>query len=246
MAFVLSLQLIGFGLAGIMRRFLVSPKSMYWPSILSQVALFVGFHETHREKTQSSKYTLSRYKFFWLTVAIFFTYTWIPQYFVSTTQSVSILCLLSSNDWLRFFGSSSSGRGVGIGALSLDWYFVGGATLTAPFYASLQYAISNIIWSWIVIPILFSQNYFGMDRELGQTNITVATDLKWKSYTLNTPGTFDRHGRPLSPITVMNTTSPSYDLNMTAYDEVRPIQISTQFAGESNNLSLQRTEQTAK
>ena len=37
-------QFLGFGLAGLGRRFLVRPKSMVWPNILSSVALFQSFH----------------------------------------------------------------------------------------------------------------------------------------------------------------------------------------------------------
>ena len=60
----MSLQLLGFGLAGMMRRFLVKPAAMYWPSTLSTVAMFVGFHENEWQNEPFSKYRMSRYKFF--------------------------------------------------------------------------------------------------------------------------------------------------------------------------------------
>jgi hypothetical protein len=141
MAFVMSVQLIGFGMAGVLRRFLVKPMAMFWPSILSQVALYVGFHEKEDDK---SKFRLSRFQFFWIFVGVFFVYTWIPQFFITVLQSVALLCFVTQNSWARFFGSSTPLRGMGIGAISFDWYYIGGAQLTTPFYASVQYAVSNM------------------------------------------------------------------------------------------------------
>ena len=144
LAFVMSVQLIGFGLAGIMRRFLVKPAAMYWPGILSQVALFVGFHENAAHDEPFSKYRMSRFKFFWVVAFVFFVYTWIPEFFSPVLQSFSILCLLTSNKVTRFLASSSRGNGIGVGSLTLDWVYIGGGNLTAPFYASLQFALSNM------------------------------------------------------------------------------------------------------
>ena len=140
----MSVQLIGFGLAGILRRFLVKPASMYWPSNLSQVALFVGFHEKVDETEIFSRYKLSRYKFFWMSAFAVFVYSWIPQYFMTVLQSFSIICLLTSNNVARFLSSTGESAGPGIFSLTADFYYAGGQYLTTPFYASLQFAISNM------------------------------------------------------------------------------------------------------
>jgi hypothetical protein len=77
LAWVLATQFLGFGMAGLARRFLIEPKEMIWPSILSLVTLFHSFHDTQ------SKYNtiggISRFKFFWIASAVLFVYTWIPQ-----------------------------------------------------------------------------------------------------------------------------------------------------------------------
>jgi hypothetical protein len=140
----MSVQLIGFGLAGIMRRFLVKPAAMYWPGILSQVALFVGFHERTEHDEPFSKYRMSRFKFFWIVTFVFFVYTWIPEFFFPVLQSFSVICLLTSNKMARFLSSSSRSNGMGMFALTLDWVYIGGSTLTAPFYASVQFALSKM------------------------------------------------------------------------------------------------------
>ena len=140
----MSVQLIGFGLAGIMRRFLVKPASMYWPGILSQVALFVGFHEKVDDDEPFSKYRMSRFKFFWLVAFAFFVYTWIPEYFFTVLQSFSVICFLTSNKAARFLASSSRSNGIGLFSFTLDWIYIGGGALTSPFYASVQFALSNM------------------------------------------------------------------------------------------------------
>ncbi len=144
----MSVQLIGFGLAGILRRFLVKPAAMYWPSMLSQVALFVGFHEKE-DDSDDGQYRLSRFKFFWIGVAVFFVYTWLPEYFMTILQTVSLLCFITNNPMARFLASANSDEGVGIGAITFDWYYVGGGVLTTPFWASLQFAISNMYVSLV-------------------------------------------------------------------------------------------------
>lgn len=50
-AFVLMLttQVLGFGWAGIFRKFLVEPSAMWWPSTLVQVSLFRALHEKEKK-----------------------------------------------------------------------------------------------------------------------------------------------------------------------------------------------------
>ena len=141
LAFVMTIQLIGFGMAGIVRRFLIKPAAMYWPSVLGSVALFVNFHEVE-EKNDHSRYKMSRFKFFTLAAIAFFFYTWLPQYFVTVLQIVSIVCFFTPDPFWRLLGSGNKGEGVGIGALTFDWQQVGGSSLTTPFWATLQYSIS--------------------------------------------------------------------------------------------------------
>ena len=140
----MSVQLIGFGLAGILRRFLVKPAAMYWPGNLSQVALFVGFHETVNENEIFSRYKMSRYTFFWISALAVFLYSWIPQYFMTILQSFSIICLISSNQVAKFLSSTDLSEGAGIFSFTADFYYAGGQYLTSPFYASVQFALSNM------------------------------------------------------------------------------------------------------
>jgi hypothetical protein len=48
-------QLIGYGVAGITRRFLIKPSAMYWPSVLPIVALFTTLNRSKTFGDQSTK-----------------------------------------------------------------------------------------------------------------------------------------------------------------------------------------------
>ena len=139
----MSVQLVGFGLAGLIRRFLVKPAAMYWPEVLASVALFVNFHEIE-ETDPKAKYKMPRFTFFMIVAGGFFVYTWLPQYFLTVLQIVSILCLVTSNADLKFLASGNSYEGVGLGAITFDWNNLGTNPLVAPFWATLQYTISNL------------------------------------------------------------------------------------------------------
>ena len=115
---VLSSQFIGFGMAGIMRRFLIKPAAMLWPTCLSDVALFVGFHEKSTDANQ-----LSRFKMFWWGLLGMFIYSWFPMYISPALQSIPVLCFITSNSKLRFLASGwpipAGYGGVGLGTLSV-------------------------------------------------------------------------------------------------------------------------------
>ncbi|KAJ1340548.1 hypothetical protein BSLG_004642 [Batrachochytrium salamandrivorans] len=125
--FVITTQMIGYGLSGMTRRFLVRPAAMYWPTVLSTVALFVSFHETEESEESKKVGGLSRYGFFWLSFGVMFLYQWIPTFFATALQAVSILCLVkSSSQATRFLGSSSPNTGV---ALASPYTFEDGTSM---------------------------------------------------------------------------------------------------------------------
>uniref|UniRef100_A0A0E0PSW4 Oligopeptide transporter n=1 Tax=Oryza rufipogon TaxID=4529 RepID=A0A0E0PSW4_ORYRU len=64
---VLTSQVLGFGWAGIFRRYLVEPAAMWWPSNLVQVSLFRALHEKERR----SKGGMTRTQFFLVAFATY-------------------------------------------------------------------------------------------------------------------------------------------------------------------------------
>lgn len=130
---------------------------MLWPGILSNVALFITLH---KEDPQYGKWTMSRYKFFWIGFLLIFLYTWIPQYFAVALQGIALMCFVTKNKQLRFLGSGDDGEGLGMGMLSIDFYTLP-AALSIPFKFMLNNMVGNIILVYIVVPILYYTNTFG-------------------------------------------------------------------------------------
>jgi len=68
-------QLIGYGLAGVMRVFLVYPTWAVYPHIVPAVQLFDALHRGKEQIMQKK-----RLRFFWLVFIGIFAWEWIPEY----------------------------------------------------------------------------------------------------------------------------------------------------------------------
>ena len=156
-------QLIGYGVAGICRRFLVKPAAMYWPSVLPNVALFTALNGVETEGDKSTKYPMSRYKMFWLVFFGMFVWHWIPGFFATSLGVISILCFLTTNKTVRFLGSTSPNMGVGLFSFSFDWANITAqnSPIATPWWATVNWLVGSITWQWIVIPICYYYNVWG-------------------------------------------------------------------------------------
>nr|KAJ3422003.1 hypothetical protein HK105_001565 [Polyrhizophydium stewartii] len=237
-AFVLSMQMIGYGLAGMCRAILVRPKAMLWPSNLSSIALFVSFHNNDEEKEdqESSRYALSRYSFFW--VAFSFTFLWqlLPGYLASVLQAVSLLCFFSTNDTVRLLGSSGPGGGFGILSLSFDWTLTSSyvAPLTSPWWATVNFVVGNMydlrcakaasrmqnadkpqnrFWIWIVGPIFYFYKVYGMPQ-LGHIDINGDNSTVRSYSVVNSVNMYNKTGGRIDLPSLFNATrgEPNSDL----------------------------------
>ena len=77
--FALSTQCVGFGLAGIFRRWIVEPAAMIWPTALVNTAFMYALHD-HKptDATNSNGWSISRYRWFLYIMAGSFLWFWVP------------------------------------------------------------------------------------------------------------------------------------------------------------------------
>ncbi len=68
-------QLIGYGMAGIMRSILVYPTFAVYPQLIPTVQLFDALHRGHANVMQKK-----RLKFFWIIFVAIFVWEWFPEY----------------------------------------------------------------------------------------------------------------------------------------------------------------------
>lgn len=77
--------MLGFGMAGIVRRFLVWPAAMIWPSTLVNTTLFYTLHD-HKtsDPSETNGWSIGRYRYFlYVFLGSFFWYFfpgWIAQF----------------------------------------------------------------------------------------------------------------------------------------------------------------------
>ncbi|KAJ3322815.1 hypothetical protein HDV06_002676 [Boothiomyces sp. JEL0866] len=155
---ILVTQMLGYGLAGLLRRFLVKPTAMLWPSVLGSIGFFNSFHNQKGLDNPDSKYyhSMSRFSAFWLSFAFMFVYEWIPGYFAKSLASVSILCFITTNRAARFLGSAWFEQGPGILSFTFDWTFING--VYSPMYVLWNSIFGNVLGMWIIGPLAY---YFG-------------------------------------------------------------------------------------
>lgn len=76
-----STQCVGFGIAGLMRKYLVEPASMIWPQTLVSTSFMYALHDHSKtDPTKSNGWSISRYRYFLYVFIGSFVWYWFPGY----------------------------------------------------------------------------------------------------------------------------------------------------------------------
>ncbi|KAL7920198.1 OPT superfamily oligopeptide transporter [Trichoderma austrokoningii] len=156
-------QMLGYGCAGISRRFLVSPPSMVWPRPLANIALTKALHKDDADsdaQKAANGWTISRYRFFLICFAAMFVWYWIPNY---VFQPFTLF------NWPTWFSPGNvklalimgSTCGLGLNPLpTLDWnvstYF--GDPIVTPLFTLVNYASGMAFMGFVIAPIAYFSN----------------------------------------------------------------------------------------
>ncbi|KAJ4716021.1 Oligopeptide transporter like [Melia azedarach] len=151
---IITTQVLGYGWAGLLRKYVVEPAHMWWPNTLVQVSLFRALHEKDDQR-------MSRAKFFVIAMICSFSWYLVPGYLFPTLSSISWICwAFSKSVTAQQLGSGM--RGLGLGALTLDWSVVASflfSPLISPFFAIVNVFAGYVLIIYFVIPI----TYWGLD-----------------------------------------------------------------------------------
>ena len=174
----LATTLTGFGLAGLCRKFLVTPASMIWPQNLVSCALL---NTLHAEDDADHRTGMSRYRFFLYAMLGTFIWTFFPGFLFVGLSVFSWACWMAPGA-CRFillkFGESAANdpplppdnlvvnqlfgtiSGLGMGFLSFDWSQIAyiGSPLMVPWWAEVHIFAGFVLVYWIVLPILYYTN----------------------------------------------------------------------------------------
>ncbi|KAI8358558.1 OPT family small oligopeptide transporter [Blakeslea trispora] len=150
---LLATQMVGYGIAGQLKQFLVDPANMIWPTCLPTVSLLNTLNANHEESSW-------RTRFFFMVFAGVFVYEFIPQYMMPILGGISLACLGNSGSvWVqRLFGGLAVNEGLGMFQLSFDWNYLSNLSpLVLPLYVQLNIYV-GILFIWILAPLLYHNN----------------------------------------------------------------------------------------
>ncbi|KAK6156750.1 hypothetical protein DH2020_010998 [Rehmannia glutinosa] len=151
---IITTQVLGYGWAGLLRKYVIEPAHMWWPGTLVQVSLFRALHEKDEQR-------MSRAKFFLIALICSFSWYLVPGYLFPTLTSISWVCWTFSKS-VTAHQIGSGLRGLGLGALTLDWTAVASflfSPLICPFFAIMNVFAGYVLIIYLVLPIA----YWGFD-----------------------------------------------------------------------------------
>ncbi|KAI0945261.1 hypothetical protein AcW1_001521 [Taiwanofungus camphoratus] len=188
-------QMIGYGIAGVLRNLLVYPTYAFYPTYISVVNLLQSLH-------YGGALNHKRRKYFWLVFAGIFFWEWIPQYPFPLLTAISVICLIDNgrNIFVRnLFGAGSSNEGIGLFSFSTSWTLITqGSPLVWPWQTQINsysespslapYSLSTTIH----VVFLTRHSYSQVGMAIGYIVLTVAyyknsfngRNLDWMSTSL--------------------------------------------------------------
>ncbi|KAF5676437.1 sexual differentiation protein [Fusarium heterosporum] len=153
----ISTQILGYGFAGITRRFLVRPSGMIWPGTLMSAAMFSTLHK--QENKPAGGWTISRWKFFYIVWTVSFLFYFLPGLLMPALSYFNVITWFAPKNVVvaNLFGVSS---GLGLFPLTFDWAQVTyvGSPLLVPFWAAMNVIGGLAVVMWIIAPILYYTN----------------------------------------------------------------------------------------
>ncbi|KAG0298986.1 hypothetical protein BGZ98_010383 [Dissophora globulifera] len=176
---VLTTQITGFSLAGVLRRFLVRPAHMIWPANLVTVALFRTLHEDSDDLLDAGSVKgdsdggstasyagshiarrrwISRMRYFAYVTAGSFIWYWFPNYIFPTLTAFSVLCWIDPTNIV--LSQLTGSYGLGIGTITFDWATATSALapLVTPWWAQVNILVGFILVAWIIAPATYYSN----------------------------------------------------------------------------------------
>ncbi|KAJ4847328.1 OPT super [Turnera subulata] len=205
---VLTTQVLGFGWAGVFRRYLVEPAAMWWPQNLVQVSLFRALHEKEKRR----KGGLTRNQFFLIAITCSFAYYVFPDYLFPKLTSLSWLCWIFPASILAHQLGSGL-RGLGIGAIGLDWATISsylGSPLASPWFATANVAVGFVVIMYVIAPIAYWLNVY-----------------KAKTFPIFSDGLFTSTGQTYNISAIVDS---NFHIDLDAYQGEGPLYLSTFFA----------------
>ncbi|CAK7274084.1 hypothetical protein SEPCBS57363_005979 [Sporothrix epigloea] len=160
----LSTNLIGYGLAGLTRRFLVYPSYCVWPTSLVTIAFNDAFHSNDTGPVTTpwrSVWHASRIKFFAISFTAMFVYFWFPNFIFQALSTFSWMTWIAPNN-VTLSALTGFNSGLSLNPFpTFDWinitYFVD--PLIVPFFTSINIFIGALVATFVAIGMWFTNAF---------------------------------------------------------------------------------------
>ncbi|EQL00848.1 oligopeptide transporter [Ophiocordyceps sinensis CO18] len=161
----LATNFIGYGIAGVCRRFLVYPSYCVWPASLVTIALNSAFHTSVNPPVEGpfrKIWRISRIKFFYVMFAAMFVWFWFPGY---------IWVGLSKFNWISWIAPghrdlnvvTGINHGLGVNPFpTWDWNVLlwdSADPLMVPFFSTVNRFIGVFASFWVVLAFWYKNVY---------------------------------------------------------------------------------------
>ncbi|KAG0046350.1 hypothetical protein BGZ83_008492 [Gryganskiella cystojenkinii] len=158
---ILTTQMLGYGMAGVLRRYLVYPSAMVWPATLVQVALFNTLHA--EENLAPGQWT--RYKVFMVVAIGMFFYQWLPGFLFPVMSAVTWLCWINPKS--RLLATLGGSENLGIGAFTLNWNTIVSylaSPLVVPWWAQVNIGVGFFLIAYVMTPVAYFTNLWNTQQ----------------------------------------------------------------------------------
>ncbi|KAK4106767.1 small oligopeptide transporter [Parathielavia hyrcaniae] len=210
---VISTQSLGYGIAGMMRRFLVYPASMIWPGNLVSVTLMNAMYESSEDRDPTVLGgSMPRYRWFALITAGAFFYYFIPGFLAQFLSSFAFMTWLAPDSPVinQLFGYTT---GLSLLPITFDWTQISGfvgSPLIPPWHAIANTMIGVVLFFVFLASVLhYSGTWYSLYLPMSDSN------------------TYDNTGKQYD---VSRILSADYTLDVDAYNNYSPLFLSTTFA----------------
>ncbi|KAG5799823.1 hypothetical protein H9Q69_001131 [Fusarium xylarioides] len=161
----LSSKFIGYGLAGICRRFLIYPSYCLWPTTLVSIALNTALHDEADMPVPGpfkKIWNTSRFKFFSIAFGAMFAYFWLPNYLFAGLTWFSWMTWISPNN--RDLATITGGHtGLGLNPFpTFDWNIVtmGCDPLMVPFFTTFNLFCGTMLSFFVILGVYYGNGYY--------------------------------------------------------------------------------------
>lgn len=187
----LSTQCVGFGIAGLTRRYLVESASAIWPSNLVNVAFMYALHDhTPSDPSKTNGWSIGRYRWFLYVFTGSFIWYWFPGVIFQGLTYFAFVTWIKPNNPVvnQLFGQYT---GISLLPITFDWTNIAGyiaSPLIAPWHAIANIALgTTFFFQLITCAIHYSGVWYGQYLPISDNHVWDNTQNIYNTSKVLTP-----------------------------------------------------------